>query len=187
MGRPPSGVWLQSAVRGVGTMIFIVVSTGHFDPLIQACSALHPKYDFLGQIGSSAVVPPFKHFKTAAPEVLEKHMAEAELVISHGGTGMLSMLYRLKKKAVVIPKQIRYGEANDGQVELARKWGQLGMATFCLDVNDLESAIETCRKSHPVFPNFPSLGRNINGMLDLTPDCYSSSAQGETHYAKSGR
>src|SRR4051794_3225074 len=103
-------------------MIFIVVSTGHFDPLIQECSRLSGRYDFLGQIGSSAVTPPFPYFRTAPPTEIENHMKRAELVISHGGAGMTAMLYRLRKKCVIIPKQKRYGEANDLQVELARKW-----------------------------------------------------------------
>lgn len=124
-------------------MIFVVVSTGHFDPLIAACSRLHPTYDFIGQIGSSQVEPPFSHFKTASPSQLESYMARAELVVTHAGTGMLSMLYGLKKKCVVVPKQIRYGEANDGQVELARKWQELGIGVLCLDVNELSNAIES--------------------------------------------
>lgn len=146
-------------------MIFITVSTGHFDPLIEACARLHPQEDLLGQIGSGLVVPPFAHFRTAEPLELESHMRRAELVIAHAGTGMLSMLYRLRKRAIVIPKQMRYGEMNDGQVELARKWGELGMAVLCMDVNDLEKAIATCRAQTPRFPEFPRLGNDL--LLEL--------------------
>lgn len=151
-------------------MILVTVSTGHFDPLIAACDALHgPSHDFFGQIGSSTVVPKFPHVRTCAPAELEAHMARAELVVAHAGTGMLSMLYRLKKRAVVIPKQIRYGEANDSQVELARKWGELGIAVLCLDVAELERAIRACREGTPRFPAFASLGRHLAGTLGLAP------------------
>ncbi|MEZ4750530.1 MAG: glycosyltransferase [Bdellovibrionota bacterium] len=146
-------------------MIFIVVSTGHFDPLIAACSRLSADYEFVGQIGSSQVEPPFSHFKTASPSQLESYMARAELVITHAGTGMLSMLYGLKKKCVVVPKQIRYGEANDGQVELAQKWQELGIGVLCMDVENLRTAIEKCRRLDPVFPVFPSLGRSLRKSL----------------------
>jgi UDP-N-acetylglucosamine transferase subunit ALG13 len=139
-------------------MIFVCVSTGHFDPLIAECDRLRDRFDFFGQIGSGVNVPQFKHIRTAPPADIEKHMAEAELVVAHAGTGMLSMLYRLKKRAVVIPKQIRYGEANDSQVELARKWGELGIATLLMDVAGLEDAIRLARESEPNFPVFPSLG-----------------------------
>ncbi len=146
-------------------MIFIVVSTGHFDPLIAECDRLRGKFDFRGQIGSGTVVPHFSHFRTGEPQQLEAEMRDAELVVSHAGTGMLSMLYRLKKKAVVIPKQIRYGEANDGQVELAKKWGELGMGILCMDVADLAKAIEECRSKNPKFPVFPSLGAELRRHL----------------------
>lgn len=139
-------------------MIFVVVSTGHFDPLIAECARLSPRYEFLGQIGSSTVVPPFPHFRTAAPTQIEQHMREAELVISHGGAGMTAMLNRLEKRNIIIPKQMRYGEANDLQVELARKWADLGMTELCMDVEDLEAAILNCRRRDFRFPSFPSLG-----------------------------
>ena len=159
-------------------MIFIVVSTGHFDPLLKACEKLKDRYAFLGQIGMGSFVPSFEHFRTAPPKVIEEKMRKAELVISHGGTGMLSMLYRLKKRAVVIPKQIRYGEANDGQVELARKWGELGMATFCLDVEEIGQAIEACRKSEPIFPVFPSVGKAFRREWGMDNDALAAVGSG---------
>lgn len=158
--------------------IFIVVSTGHFDPLIAECERLKDKFDFRGQIGSGTVVPTFSHFRTGEPQQIEKEMRDAELVVAHAGTGMLSMLYRLKKRAVVIPKQIRYGEANDGQVELAKKWGELGMAVLCMDVNDLEMAIAECRGRSPKFPAFPSLGAELRRHLGWATGLHSSAAVG---------
>lgn len=149
-------------------MIFVVVSTGHFDPLLEVCNRLSPKFSFYGQIGMSTVVPTFPYFRTAPPQELEKQMQEAELVVSHAGTGMLSMLYRLKKPTIVIPKQMRYGEANDGQVELAEKWAQLGMGILCMDVNDLESVIEKSRRMHFQFPLFPSLGSALLQKIGLS-------------------
>ncbi len=146
-------------------MILIVVSTGHFDPLFDECNRLSEQFEFFGQIGSSRAVPKFPHVKTVAQSELQALMAKAELVVSHAGTGMLTMLYRLHKKTVVIPKQIRYGESNDGQVELAKKWAELGLATLCMDVGDLESAIIACRGSKIQFTPPPSLGRHLAGVL----------------------
>lgn len=143
-------------------MILILVSTGHFDPLIQACERLSSRYEFYGQIGMSYTVPSFPHIRTAPPQEIERLIRSSELVISHGGTGMLSQLYAMKKRTVVVPKQIRYGEANDSQVELAVKWCELGMGVLCMDVDQLESAIETCRKTDLVFPEFPKLGNYFN-------------------------
>jgi len=149
-------------------MIFVTVSTGHFDPLIAACAAIRPKEEFFGQIGSGTVTPPFPHIRTAEPGKIVEYMRSAELVIAHAGTGMLSMLYNLRKPAIVIPKQIRYGEANDGQVELARKWGELGMALLCLDVEGIADAIARCRRTRFTFPVFPRLGENL--LAEMRPD-----------------
>lgn len=150
-------------------MIFVTVSTGHFDPLIRECDKLFrsnpEKYDFFGQIGSGTYVPTFPHVKVMSPEALDQKMEEAEIVVSHGGTGMLSRLYRLKKRAIVIPKQMRYGEANDGQVELAVKWGELGMALLCMDVKDLEASIRECRIKEFSFPIFKQLGQTLDKLI----------------------
>ncbi|MBI1860898.1 MAG: hypothetical protein HYR96_08275 [Deltaproteobacteria bacterium] len=146
-------------------MILVVVSTGHFDPLISQCNELSSRYEFFGQVGSSRVVPAFPHVKTLSQEDLMAKMREAELVVSHAGTGMLSMLYRLKQKTIVIPKQVRYGESNDGQVELAKKWGELGLAVLCMDVDDLEGAIQRCRATEAQFCAQPSLGKHLMSLL----------------------
>ncbi len=149
-------------------MILVVVSTGHFDPLIQECDRLSSTFSckFFGQIGMGHYVPQhFPYVRTVSPTELENKMQEAELVISHGGTGMLSMLYRMKKPTIVIPKQMRYGEANDSQVELAVKWGALGMALLCMDVRDLEDSIHQAYRTRFVFPTFPSLGQSLTKTL----------------------
>lgn len=146
-------------------MIFVTVSTGHFDPLIQECDRLFrmnsEEFNFWGQIGSGFYTPQFPHVKVMTPDELDQKMDAAELVVSHGGTGMLSRLYRLKKKAIVIPKQIRYGEANDGQVELAQKWADLKMAVLCMDVSELEAKIRECRMQEFQFPVFNKLGQTL--------------------------
>lgn len=139
-------------------MIFVTVSTGHFDALVSECNALSREFEFFGQVGTSTVRPVFPFVSTLAPNELRAKMAEAELVVSHAGTGMLSLLYQLQKPTVVIPKQIRYGESNDGQVELARKWAELGMGILCMDVKQLRSAIVACREQRFQFPRFPALG-----------------------------
>ncbi len=146
-------------------MILIVVSTGHFDPLIAECNRISSKYEFLGQIGNSTVEPVFPYFRTAPHAKIESCMKDAELVISHGGAGMTAMLNRLKKPNVIIPKQKRYGEANDLQVELARKWAELGMTVLCMDVEKIEESIEKCRQTKLKFPQFPSLGKYLVGQL----------------------
>jgi len=146
-------------------MILVVVSTGHFDPLIKECERLKHNYDFMAQIGTGDFIPTFPYYRTTSPTQLQTDMERAEVIISHGGTGMLSMLYRLKKKAVIVPKQKRYGEANDMQVALAKKWDELGMGILCMDVEKLSSAIQKAKVTEPFYPYFPSLGQHLRNSL----------------------
>lgn len=80
---------------------------------------------------------------------------------------MTAMIHRLKKPSVIIPKQQRYGESNDLQVELARKWGEVGMGVLCMDVENLEQAIIECRNRTFHFPEYKKLGRHLREILDL--------------------
>lgn len=122
----------------------------------------------MGQIGMGYHEPKFPFVRQATPLAIEEYMQKAELVISHGGTGMLSTLYKLRKPCIVVPKQVRYGEANDSQVELAEKWAELGMAVLCMDVSNLEAAIGKCRNMTFKFPTFPSLGEHLSDALRLS-------------------
>ncbi len=143
-------------------MILILVSTGHFDPLIQACDALRDQFEFFGQIGMGYYEPSFPFLRTAPSEKIRELIQKAEIVISHGGTGMLSQLYEMQKPTVVVPKQIRYGEANNSQVELALKWAELNMGVLCMDVTQIKEAIISCREKQFTFPKFRSLGAFLN-------------------------
>lgn len=146
-------------------MILILVSTGHFDPLIEACDQIRSRFDFVGQIGMGYYEPHFPFIRTASPKEIEDLIKKAEMVISHGGTGMLSQLYLNKKPTVIVPKQKRYGEANDSQVELAEKWAELGMGILCKDISQVEEAILKCREKEFKFPAFPKIGNFLDGQL----------------------
>lgn len=158
----------QGAIRRVGVVIFVTLSTGSFDPLLRACARLTDRYEFYGQIGSSGFTPPFPFVRLCPPTEIEARMKAADLVISHGGTGMLSTLYRMRRGAVVVPRQVRYGAPSDEQVELSVKWAELGMAVLCLDVDELSAAIEKARGFRFRFPELPRLGK---ALLEDVADC----------------
>lgn len=121
--------------------IFVSVSTGHFEALIRECERLSDHYVFSAQIGCGVFEPSFAFERTLDPQALSQRIAEADIVVTHAGTGLLTAVYRLKKRHIVIPKRKKYGEMNDGQVELAEKWGELGYGRYCANVSDLESAL----------------------------------------------
>ncbi len=145
--------------------IFVGVSTGHFDALIKKCEELSTQYQFFGQIGSGYFTPSFPFVRVLPLKTLKETMARAEVIITHAGTGMLSLCYEMQKRTVVVPKQRRYGEANDGQVELGKRWCEIGLGIFCPDVNDLAAAIEKARVLHVGRAEFPALGQRILSLL----------------------
>ena len=145
--------------------IFVGVSTGHFEPLIRKCEQLAPQYRFFGQIGSGEFTPSFPFVRVLPLKTLKEIMGRAEVVVTHAGTGMLSLCYEMQKRTVVIPKQRRYGESNDGQVELGRRWCEIGLGVFCPDVNDLQTAIEKARRFERATVPFPPLGQKILSLL----------------------
>jgi UDP-N-acetylglucosamine transferase subunit ALG13 len=110
-------------------------------------------------------VPTFPHYRTAAPETIEADMQRAELVVSHGGSGMVSALYRLRKPCVLVPRQVRYGAPSDEQVPFAKKWAALEMAVLCMDVAGLGAAIEECRGRSFTFRSFRPLGDAIRSLV----------------------
>ncbi len=145
--------------------IFVGVSTGHFDPLIEVCEQLSSQYRFFGQIGMGQVTPSFTFVRTLPLKTLRETMARADLIVTHAGTGMLSLCYELGKKVVVVPKQKRYGESNDGQVELGRRWCEIGLGTFCLDVSDLKTAIEKAKATVFTRAAFPQVGKAVKAII----------------------
>lgn len=145
--------------------IFVGVSTGHFDPLIKKCEELSSQYRFFGQIGSGHVTPSFPFVRVLPLKTLKETMMRAEVIVTHAGTGMLSLCYEMQKRTVVVPKQRRYGEANDGQVELGKRWCEIGLGIFCPDVNELAAAIEKARHHEMGRAEFPALGIRILSLI----------------------
>ncbi len=146
-------------------MIPVLISTGSFDALLEACDRLRQRYDFVGQIGKSAYEPGFRCRRLVSHGELDELVRSAEMVITHGGTGMLSLVHLHRKPCVIVPRQRRYGHPSDEQVPLSRKWSELGMGILCLDVDHLERSLLECRSRQFVFPTFPALGDTIRALI----------------------
>lgn len=60
-----------------------------------------------------------------------EHMAElynkASLIITHGGTGSITMGMKMGKKVIAVPRLIKYGEHNDDhQLEIVKQFYETG-------------------------------------------------------------
>ncbi|MBS3165674.1 glycosyltransferase [Candidatus Woesearchaeota archaeon] len=137
-------------------MIFITVGNGKFDPLIQEMDRLIEtgkiKEKVIAQIGTGSYTP--KHitsFKFESP--LDKYYEKADLVISHGGPGIVFEVLRRKKKLVALPNRDRTDPRH--QVEYLQAMAQETSALlYCDAVEKLEETLQKAKthqfsKYHP--------------------------------------
>jgi len=66
------------------------------------------------------------------PIELEQRILECDLMISHGGAGMLMTGVKMGKRVIAVPRLKRYGEhVNDHQVEIVRHLADEGYLIDC--------------------------------------------------------
>lgn len=98
----------------------------------------------LAQTGSCTYAP--QHFE-AVPYMdrpaFASYMAQADLVITHGGTGAIMGGVKNGKKVIAIPRYPKYGEhVDDHQIQIVQQFGELGLIEPCYQVEDLPAALE---------------------------------------------
>lgn len=91
---------------------------------------------------------------------LEK-LKEADLVITHGGTGVIVNAIKLGKKVIALPRLAQYGEhVDDHQTQLIEQFSEANLI-LTGKIEALESLIETCQ-TH----SFASFQSNTAQILD---------------------
>lgn len=106
-------------------MIFVTVGTHEqpFDRLVKAIDELKRDQlitdDIFIQTGYSTYSPKYCEWSKFVPYAdMEKKMAEARIVITHGGPASFIMPLQMGKTPVVVPRQAEYGEhVNNHQLE----------------------------------------------------------------------
>ena len=86
----------------------------------------------------------YKHFLDK--NEFECLIEQADIVITHGGTGAIIGAVKKGKKVIAIPRLAKYGEHVDNhQVQLVNQFKELGLIYACEDM-DLEKALYTVKK-----------------------------------------
>ena len=126
-----------------------------FDRLVRAldetelASALPGGADVFVQTGSSGYIPRTIEWKDfLSREEFGRRMDEADLVVTHGGTGAIIGAISRGKRVVAVPRLAEYGEAvDDHQVELVRQFEEMGLIKGCFNldkiVGDIAEAVRT--------------------------------------------
>lgn len=131
-------------------MIFVTVGTHEqqFDRLISCVDTLKGEgiiqEDVFIQTGFSTYEPRHCRWSKLIPySEMVKNVAEARIVITHGGPASFIMPLQIGKIPIVVPRQLRFGEhVNDHQVEFAQNVAQrMGTIIPVLDIARLQSVL----------------------------------------------
>ena len=125
-------------------MIFVTVGTHEqpFNRLIQKIDELKKdgiiNEDVIIQTGFSTYEPKYCQWSKLIPyQQMVKNVADARIVITHGGPASFIMPLQIGKTPIVVPRQHQFNEhVNDHQVEFARNVAQR-MGTI-IPVEDIE-------------------------------------------------
>lgn len=134
-------------------MIFVILGSQKFqfnrllkavDDMIEQTSLEEPVF---AQIGSSDYTP--RHYQYQPflnAEDFSRRQAEADIIITHSGTGAIINSVKMGKKVIVVPRLKQYGEhVDDHQVEIAEMFASLGLVCACMDPAELGEKLAEVR------------------------------------------
>jgi len=150
-------------------LIFVTVGTSHlaFDRLLRAADILARDWDerFVIQTGHSIYEPKYADwFRFKDNSGIVDLIREAEIVIAHGGFGIIGKCIREKKKIIIVPRQKRYKEAVNPQNELAEYLSQEESIISLRNTNELGKAISNLEDKQVCYhfkTDIPELIKNF--------------------------
>lgn len=105
--------------------------------------------EVFAQIGSSDYVP--RNFPSRAFLDQDEFAAEldrADIVLTHGGTGVIINAVKRGKKVIAVPRLRQYGEhVDDHQIELLRQFEALDLICRWDDCGTLDEAVALVKKT----------------------------------------
>ena len=130
-------------------MIFVTLGSQkfQFDRLLQKLDNLVEKgvitEEITAQIGASTYLP--KHFpyvRFMDREQFAATMDGCDIVVTHGGTGVIITAVKKGKKVIAVPRLAKYGEhVDDHQLQLIEQFKEQNLICGLQDCSELEQAI----------------------------------------------
>ncbi|MFH1751952.1 MAG: PssE/Cps14G family polysaccharide biosynthesis glycosyltransferase [archaeon] len=85
----------------------------------------------------------FNFKKFTSLKEFEELIARADIVITHGGEGVIGTALQYNKKIIIVPRLKKFGEhTNDHQLELTKAIEREKRALTVYDIEDLEKALK---------------------------------------------
>lgn len=138
-------------------MIFVVLGTHElpFDRLLKEID----KLILAGKINEEVLVQAghtkfrserMKFFDFTTYEHMAELYREASLIITHGGTGSITMGMKMGKKVIAVPRLVKYGEHNDNhQLEIVKQFYQTGHILYWNEPMELWEVMEKLETFEP--------------------------------------
>ena len=147
-------------------MIFCTVGTTEFDPLVEAVDVLAPTLDepVIFQIGQGHYEPLHGEWFRLRSSIADL-LAQASLVVAHGGFGTVVEVLTLGRPCVGVPNPDRYDRH---QEQILRRFAADGYLIACFDLAGLPQAIAAARSAsfRRYEPPATSLHLDIRTYLD---------------------
>lgn len=99
------------------------------------------KEEVYAQIGVSDYKPQHYQYSTYMDrKQFAENLDKADIIITHGGTGVIINAVKKGKKVIAVPRLAKYGEhVDDHQLQLLHQFDELNIICACYDVDELEN------------------------------------------------
>lgn len=157
-------------------MIFLILGSQkfQFNRLLKAMDELCEKDSFqevvYAQTGYSDYRPKNYNFKSFLNrDEFVCQLEQADIVITHGGTGAIVGAIKKGKKVIAIPRLRKYQEhVDDHQLQVINQFSEMNLILKCEDCDGLEKAVEWVR--HHTFVPYESNTQRIVDSIEAFID-----------------
>lgn len=158
-------------------MIFITVGSQKFqfnrllkeiDRLIEENSITE---EVFAQTGYSDYKPKnYKYKNFLDRDEFKKIIENSDIVITHGGTGIIIEAVKQEKNVIAVPRLKKYGEhVDDHQLQIASQFKEMGFIDYINKIEELEKLIKNIDRTKIKLydSNTNSIINSINKFIEL--------------------
>ena len=157
MGRIKTSL-SRCSIWGEYILIFVCVGSREyqFNRLLKKIDELIEQKiivdDVFAQIGQSTYLPKYYRYKRfLSSEEFKGKQKEADLIISHAGTGALMSALKLEKKVIAVPRLEKFGEhTDDHQIQIASVLEESNYLKSVTNLDQLNKMISILDKKNSI-------------------------------------
>ncbi len=105
--------------------------------------------EVFAQVGSSDYpIQNYKYKDFLNHDEFNQNLKKCDIVLTHGGTGVIVNSVKMGKRVVAVPRLAKYGEViDDHQIQLVKAFAQMEMVTPCYECTSvmIAQAIEVAK------------------------------------------